>query len=88
MTDDLKSKTVEELREYMGWDTPHERGLAFNELARRLEEAQQRGKAYDAEVAAKALEEFGKHLREEGIYVGRIVEEKVAEYRAKAGRKA
>lgn len=95
---DLTSKTVEELRESTKHAATWEEKAtklyeAFDELARRLKEAQHRSEAHDAEVAVKALEEFGdnfliersiKYLRDEGIYVGRVVDEKVAELRAKA----
>ena len=86
---DLTNKTVEELRETI-WTCGQSR-LAFDELARRLEEAEQRSDAHDAEVAAKAMEEAAPAFRgapdwlRKG-YVEEVLISMAAEYRAK-GRK-
>ena len=102
---DLKDKTVEDLREWADIESYHEMGQlagpwieAFDELAPRLKEAQQRSEAKDAEVAAKAREEVYLFLRRKlweraaktatDEDVDHICDElerlKAAEYRAKA----
>ena len=96
---DLTSKTVEELRVYLldGYDEEiwgvATNYRAFDELVSRLEEAQQRSEAHDAEVAAKALEEFANDLRQPWLSRAAIstvlqrLYQRATEYRAEAGRK-
>lgn len=92
MTTDLKSKTVEELFDQLFWGVGNEPHKAQKEIARRLEEAQQK----IAEAKAEALEEAWDRLsmrlgREEYGHAKAAValdmEEigtMAAEYRAKA----
>ena len=90
---DLKSMTVEELRE-MEWRADEHADFsgykihavaeeAFDELARRLEEAQQK----IAEAKAEALEELQVLCSKFNIPLPKIVGNQAAGYRAKAGRK-
>ena len=91
MITDLKSMTVEELRE-MEWRADEHADFsgykihavaeeAFDELARRLEEAQQK----IAEAKAEALEELQVLCSKFNIPLPKIVGNQAAGYRAKAG---
>ena len=105
---DLKNKTVPELTAWAERESYHEHTQLAGpwtdiseELARRLEEAQQTISELskllavtDAEVAAKALEAFlaRYHSKEpsgdmKGSRSTSFANEMIAEYRAKAGRK-
>ena len=111
VTTDLKSRTVEAHKHAFTFhpvgkitDQPNavrkcSCGLdlldAYNELARRLEEVQQRNAAHDAELTAKAkteaLEEAINKCFDLTLYTGFdcaiALQELAAEYRAKGGRK-
>lgn len=106
MTTDMSNKSVEELRHsaiYGKEMTGTLRLEAFDEIARRLDEAQQRNAAHDAKVAAeakaKAMEEAKALVLKRGEQICGAIDPKrtaielglkAAEYRAKAteaGRK-